>query len=106
MAYRVDKRYYERADIERFEQVKGLIENGFEERGEVLRVEESGMFSASGKKKVWQIKEGVHNPMEREYCKETGFDIYGFRETEISPDQAVQVLARKIKALKGRFGES
>lgn len=101
----VDKPYYEEGDIERLEDLKSMIENGFEKRGEVLEVEESGMFS-SDTKKVWQIKEEVRNPMNQKYCSETGLDIYGFGKKETRPNEALKVLERKIAALNRRFGVS
>lgn len=103
---RVDKPYYEKEDLERLEALKSMIENGFEKRGEVIEVEvdESGMFSSDTKKeKVWQIKEGVHNPMVQKYCSETGLDIHGFAKTETRPDEALGVLERKLAALNRRF---
>jgi uncharacterized protein YbjQ (UPF0145 family) len=99
---RVDKSYYAPDDIERLKALKTQIERGFEKRAEVLEVEESGMFS-SDTKKVWQIKEGAHNSMHEDYCIETGLDVYGFGKTETRPEETVQVLETKIKALNRRF---
>jgi len=102
---RVDKTYYEPKDIERLEALKLMIEKGFEKKGEVLEVKEKGVFS-SGTKKVWQIEEGVHNPMNRTHCKKTRLNIYGFTGRETKPNEALRVLERKITALNRRFGKS
>ena len=102
---RVDKPYYDESDLERLRTLKFKIERGFEKRAEVFEVEESGMFS-SDTKKVWQIKEGAPNPMNQDYCGETGLDVYGFGKTETRPAEAVQALETKIKALNRRFGNS
>ncbi len=99
---RVDKAYYEPRDIERLEALKLVIKSRFEKRGEVLEVEESGMLS-SGTEEVWQIEEGVHNPMDQKYCEETGLDIYGFGKRETRPDEALKLLETKIAALNRRF---
>jgi uncharacterized protein YbjQ (UPF0145 family) len=100
---RVDKPYYAPDDTERLKSLKTQIEHGFGKRAEILEVEESSMFS-SDTKKVWQIKEGAHNPMHQDYCSETGLDVYGFGKTETRPEEAVQALETKIKALNRRFG--
>lgn len=99
---RVDKPYYEKEDIARLEGVKGLIERGFEERGEVKEVEKSGVMSSSTEK-VWKIGDGPENSMNRKYCRETGLDIYGFSRDDTRPSEAVGVLRRKIVALKRQF---
>jgi len=99
---RVDKPYYEPSDVEELGAVKSKIESGFGERGEVLEVEKDGMLS-SGTEEVWQIKEGAHNPMDQEYCEETGLDIYGFGRKDTRPEDAIQALETKITALNRRF---
>jgi flagellar motor protein MotB len=95
----LDKTYYTEADIQSLREIKERVTSEFEKRGEVLEIEESGMFS-SGTKEVWQIKDGVHNEMDREYCKETGLNIYGFGREETKPDKAAAVLQEKIEVLE------
>lgn len=102
---RVDKTYYTEEDIQKFEAVKKRIETEFEKRGEVLEVEESGMFS-SEEKEVWQIEEGAHNPMNREYCEETGLNIYGFSRKETKPEDAIHSIDRKVQALQKQFNRA
>ena len=100
----VDKPYYEQGDIDRLKALRSKVENGFGERGEVLEVEDGGMLS-SGTKEVWEIKDGAHNPIGQEYCKETGLDIYGFRRRDTRPEDAIEVLETKTSALTRRFGD-
>lgn len=100
-----DKTYYTEEDIEEFQELKHRIESEFDKRGEVLEVEESGMFS-SEEKEVWQIKEGAHNPMGQEYCSETGLDIYGFSRKETRPEEAIHSIERKVQALRKQFDRS
>ena len=100
---RVDKPYYESGDIDRLEALKLKVENGFGERGEVLEVEDDGMLS-SGTEEVWQIKDGAQNPIGREYCEETGLDIYGFSRKDTRPEDAIEVLETKTSALNRKFG--
>jgi uncharacterized protein YbjQ (UPF0145 family) len=102
---RVDKPYYEPSDVGRLKELESKIEQGFDKRAEVLEVEESGMFSSDAKK-VWQIREGVHNPMSQKYCKKTGLDRYGFAKTDTRPHEALGVLGTKIEALNRRLGRS
>lgn len=99
---RVDKPYYEPDDIQQLKTLKSKIENGFGKRGEVIEVEDSGMLS-SGTEEVWQIEDGTHNPMDKEYCKATGLDIYGFGRKDTRPEDAVQALETKIAALNQRL---
>lgn len=100
---RVDKPYYEPSDVGRLKELESKIEQEFDKRAEVLEVEESGMFSSDAKK-VWQIREGVHNPMSQKYCKKTGLDRYGFAKTDTRPHEALEVLGTKIAALNRRLG--
>ena len=95
----VGKPYYTESDIEELRVLEGRISSGFEKRGEILEVEESGMLS-SETKEVWQIEEEVHNPMDREYCKRTGKNIYGFTKEETKPGAAIQAIRQKIEALE------
>ena len=83
-------------------EIRSQIEVGFEKRGEVKEVEKSGMMS-SGTEKVWQVEDGPENPVDQEYCEETGLDIYGFEKGETRPDEVTEILDRKIKVLERRF---
>jgi uncharacterized protein YbjQ (UPF0145 family) len=99
---RVDKPYYEEADLEKLNEIRGQIEIGFGKRGEVKEIEKSGMMS-SGTEKVWQVEGGPENPMERDYCMRSGLDIYGFEEGETRPDEVIDILDRKIQVLERQF---
>lgn len=98
-AARLKKLYYTAEDAERLRAIRSRIENGFGKRGEVREVEESSMFS-SETKQVWQIEGGEQNPMDREYCRETGLNIYGFRRPETKPEEAIREIDRKIRGLE------
>jgi uncharacterized protein YbjQ (UPF0145 family) len=95
----VEKPYYTESDIEELQELERRMSSGFEKRGEVLEVEESGMLS-SETKEVWQIEEGFQNPMDQEYCDRTGKNIYGFTKEETKPEEAAEVIRRKIEALE------
>jgi uncharacterized protein YbjQ (UPF0145 family) len=99
---RVEKPYYEDADLQKLKDIRNQIEDGFGKRGEVKEVEKSGMMS-SGTEEVWQVEGGPENPMDREYCQKTGLDIYGFEEGETSPNEVIEILDRKIKVLERQF---
>lgn len=95
----VDKPYYTESDVEALRELEERVSSGFEKRGEVLEVEESGMLS-SETKEVWQIEEGFQNPMDQEYCDRTGKNIYGFTEEETKPEEGAEATGRKIEALE------
>ena len=96
---RLDKTHYTQEDIQSLREIKDRVTSEFEQRGEVMEVEKSGMFS-SETKEVWEIKEGVRNDMDRTYCKETGLNIYGFGRNETKPEEAVTTIEEKIETLK------
>lgn len=94
-----EKAYYTESDLNALKELKRQVESGFEKKGEVVEVEESGMLS-SETKEMWQIQDGKRNPMDREYCKHTGKNIYGFTRGETKPEEAAQVIRRRIEALE------
>jgi hypothetical protein len=95
----LDKRYYTEEDLRALKDLAERIPSEFEEKGEIMEVEKSGMMS-SGTKKVWQIKEGIHNDMDREYCEKTGLNIYGFGREETKPEEAASTIRSKTEALE------
>ena len=96
---RLEKAYYTEEDIRALREIEDRITTEFEKKAEVLEMEESGMFS-SETKKVWQIKEGASNDMDREYCEQTGLNIYGFGREETKPKEAVAAVRGKAEVLE------
>jgi uncharacterized protein YbjQ (UPF0145 family) len=103
---KAEKAVYTTEDIERLETLKARIETGFEKIGEVVEVEESGMFSSGETKKAWQLEEGRPIDMDEEYDPKTGMNIYGFRKEEPKPEEVARHLERKIDILRERFGSA
>jgi uncharacterized protein YbjQ (UPF0145 family) len=95
---RLDKAYYSEGDIQALRKIEERVTSEFEKKGEVLEVEESGMFS-SETKDVWQIKEGAQNDMDQTYCEQTGLNIYGFGPEETKPEEAADAIREKVEVL-------
>jgi uncharacterized protein YbjQ (UPF0145 family) len=98
------KRTYNRDDIDKINDVINRIESGFPKQGEVVEVDETGMF-ASGTKEMWTIDDGQPVPMEKTYDPASGKDIYGFKHGETRPEDAVDALKTVRRALADRHGE-
>ena len=99
---RADKPSYSRSDIEDIGRLIETIENSFPKRGDVVEVDDDGMFS-SGTKQVWRLDEDRDIPMDEEYDPVTGKDIYGFTEEETRPEEAVRALQEIREVLAERF---
>jgi uncharacterized protein YbjQ (UPF0145 family) len=97
-----EKPAYTERDVQAFEEITTLIEEGFEKRGEVIEVEESGMFS-SDTKKAWQLPGSEPVAMDRDYDPKTGKDIYGFTREETRPEEALTYATRKITILQDQL---
>lgn len=98
------KRTYAPEDIDQIDEVIKRLENGFSKQGEVVEVEKSGMF-ASGKEEMWTIDDGQPVPMEKTYDPASGKDIYGFKQGETRPEEAIEALETVRQALAEQNGE-
>jgi len=79
-------------------------EVSFPKQGEVVEVEESGMFS-SDTKEMWTIDDGRPIPMEKTYDPVSSKDIYGFKDGETRPEDAINSLKTVRRALVDRHDD-
>jgi uncharacterized protein YbjQ (UPF0145 family) len=87
-----DKEYYTKRDIERLRELKRIIQSIFNERGE--RTSKKQMFS-SKEKEIWKCECGKTAEI-GEQCSNCGKDIYGFKNNEVKPSDALSYLDEKI----------
>jgi len=99
------KRTYGPEDIDAINEVIQRIESGFPKQGEVVEVDETGMF-ASGTKEMWTIDDGRPIPMEKTYDPVSNKDIYGFKKGETRPEDAVHSLKTVRRALVDRHDDA
>lgn len=97
-----DKTYYKMEDVKSMEELLPLIETNFPVRVE-WSTEKAGMLS-SKTKEVWRCECGGKSEADISRCFTCGRNIYGFKESEITPAQAKSILSDKIIALKEQFG--
>lgn len=91
-----DKEYYTKSDIEKMRELKNIIQSTFQERGE--RTSKKQMFS-SKEKEVWKCECGKTTEM-GEHCFHCGKDIYGFKNNEVKPQEAVSYLDEKLTVIE------
>lgn len=92
-----DKLSYEKLDIEHLINLKTLISNNFEERGE--RTTKKKALS-SKLKEIWICKCGNENNTDIEYCQSCMNNIYGFEQHELQPKKAIEKLCLEIEILE------
>ena len=98
---RFDKPSYTPTDVEAFESLLPIIESRFQPRGE--RITEKGLLS-SKVKELWKCVCGAKVEADREYCYQCFQNIYGFKENQIDPHKAKELISDRITVLKEVFG--
>jgi uncharacterized protein YbjQ (UPF0145 family) len=91
-----DKIFYNKSDITGLENLSNYIENNFKIRGKQSTKKQ--ILSAK-EKDVWICECGRTNKMSDEYCI-CQKDIYGFKESEIKPKDAIRIIKEKIELIK------
>jgi uncharacterized protein YbjQ (UPF0145 family) len=91
---------YSQEDIQKFLSLIDLVKKTFVIRAK--SVEGKSMFS-SPIKEEWQCECGKRNKKDRKRCSSCTRDIYGFKENEVTPDQAIKFLQNKVNVLKETF---
>lgn len=89
-----DKPFYNKQDEVELQSIIIFIQNNFKERG--TRTLKKGLLSKE--KEVWVCECGKTNDID-EYCGSCKQDIYGFKETEINPTQAITHLKQKVELI-------
>lgn len=90
-----DKPFYNHQDIGGIQSLITFIQNHFKERG--TRALKKGLISKE--KEVWVCECGKSNDID-EHCSGCKQDIYGFKETEVNPKEAINHLTQKVELIK------
>jgi uncharacterized protein YbjQ (UPF0145 family) len=91
-----DKLFYNNDDIENLKAIQSFIKDNFNERGN--RTTKKQMLSAK-EKEIWICQCGKSNDLETN-CLGCGHDIYGFKQSEVSVQEAIDEIKNKISFIK------
>jgi len=91
-----DKAFYDKNDIENLIQTKNYISIAFKERGEIASKKQ---LLSSKEKEVWNCECGNKSNDIGKDCGDCSKDIYGFKQKEMKPDQAVKLIDQKIELI-------
>ena len=95
--YNCDKKFYDKKDIQEFEDIKNRIKNNFPEIGE--RTSKKKMMSTT-QKENWSCPNcKKENSIEDEYCKKCNTDIRGFLKSELTPEKVIKWIEHKTEIL-------
>lgn len=93
----LDKPYYEHSDIEKLKIIEQIIPKSFTPLSPIVR--KKGFLS--GEKEVWECSCGQTNVVaDGAYCQKCGNDIYGFKEKDMKPDDAVKLVRDRLTFLE------
>lgn len=91
-----DKSFYDKKDIESLNQTKVFIHLTFKERGEVTTKKQ---LLSSKEKDVWNCECGNKSNEIGQYCGTCNNDIFGFKQTEMKPNEIVKYIEQKIELI-------
>ncbi|WPO77074.1 YbjQ family protein [Flavobacterium sp. KACC 22761] len=91
-----DKSFYDKNDIENFNQTKNFIHSTFKERGEITTKKQ---LLSSKEKDVWNCECGNKSVEIGEYCGSCNNNIFGFKESEMKPTEIVKYIDQKIELI-------
>lgn len=89
-----DKPFYNNQDLMELKSAISYIENNFKERG--TKTHKKQLLSKE--KEVWVCECGKTNDL-TEFCSGCQQDIYGFKESEINPIEAIRYLSEKSQLI-------
>ena len=92
-----DKSFYDKKDIENLNQTKIFVSTTFKERGEITTKKQ---LLSSKEKDVWNCECGNKSNDIGEYCGTCNNDIFGFKQTEMKPNEIVKYIEQKIELIK------
>jgi uncharacterized protein YbjQ (UPF0145 family) len=98
---KVDKLHYSRKDLAGLEALHKVIRDGFPDVVEI--VEEKHTFSSKTTTK-WKCACGKSNEMNASRCSRCKKSRRGFKPGEWSPEQAAELIKRKMNVLRERLG--
>jgi uncharacterized protein YbjQ (UPF0145 family) len=93
----VEKEYYTFKDINIYEELAELIQIQFPRLGEITSQKK---LLSSKEKEIWICQCGTKNEIQNTHCGTCGKDIYGFFNTEISPEKSISILRETIDIIK------
>ena len=91
-----DKSFYDKIDIENLNQTKTFILSTFKERGEITTKKQ---LLTSKEKDVWNCECGNKSNDLGDYCGSCNNDIFGFKQTEMKPNEVVKYIEQKIELI-------
>lgn len=91
-----DKSFYDKKDIENLNQTKVFVSTTFKERGEITTKKQ---LLSSKEKDVWNCECGNKSNDIGEYCGTCNNDIFGFKQTEMKPNEIVKYIEQKIELI-------
>lgn len=91
-----DKSFYDKKDIENLNQTKVYVSTTFKERGEITTKKQ---LLSSKEKDVWNCECGNKSNDIGEYCGTCNNDIFGFKQTEMKPNEIVKYVEQKIELI-------
>lgn len=95
-----DKSFYNRNDIQKYKELKLLLENKFLDRGVVSTKKQ---LLSSKEKEIWTCECSKVNEIDQistPYCYSCGSDIKGFKKDEINLDTAIKEIGFKIQLIE------
>jgi uncharacterized protein YbjQ (UPF0145 family) len=90
-----DKPFYIKEDIKDLKTIRDFLESNFGERG--TKTFKKQLLS-SKEKEVWMCQCGKTNEI-NSHCVGCGEDIYGFKNNEVNPIEAISKISNKIKLI-------
>ena len=87
-----DKPFYDKRDLEKFSNLRKIIQKKFPERG---KRSTKKPFLSSKEKEVWICECGNTIELDK-YCGSCKRDIYGFTALEMAPPRAIEIIDEKI----------
>lgn len=92
-----DKSFYDKNDIETLNSTKNFILSTYKERGEITTKKQ---LLSSKEKDVWNCECGNKSIEIGEYCGSCNNDIFGFKKSEMKPNEIVKYIEQKIELIE------
>ncbi|MBU0942005.1 MAG: YbjQ family protein [Bacteroidetes bacterium] len=92
-----DKPFYNKEDVINLNLIKVFVYSTFKERGEVSIKKQ---LLSSKEKDIWNCECGNKSNDIGEYCSNCKNDIFGFKQTEMKPNDIIQYIDQKIELIK------
>jgi uncharacterized protein YbjQ (UPF0145 family)/CDGSH-type Zn-finger protein len=97
-----DRPFYNKEDLSKLRRLVELINSTFKERGQLTMKKQ--LFS-SKEKEAWTCECGKQNDI-GSYCNGCSKDIYGFKSSEVKPQEAIQSIEDTISLVEENLQQS